>query len=129
MNLTKSIVVAGVLALFGGAANAATYTIDDLLGAADLGNSGSGTELSALADMIGVAESELFIDIKYDNGDGDAATDYVLAQDDAGSWYIDAPNNPGWFILKLGGGNGNSNDTPYTHFFFENIGELNKLVY
>lgn len=113
------------LALTGAPANA--LTLDTKIGEAALGNSGDATELAALKsilDGLGVPSSNLSLDLKLDQED----TPFNVSADSiAGQWVIDvAPKAPGYFLLKFGtGGTSASADT----FFFQNIGELSKLVF
>ncbi len=102
------------------ALQAATYQVDTLIGSANLGNSGDATELNALKALLGPSGSTLVMDYK--------STGSVTAlADGPGQWYLDVtPDQPGYFLLKFGtGGLGGVNDT----YFFENIGEMTKLVW
>ena len=98
---------------------AATYTVDTKIGEALLGNSGTATEASALASILGVDVSTLALI--------ESNTSPAAALDDAGNWFLDVnPDTPGWFMLKFGiGGTSATAD----HFFFQNIAELTKLVW
>jgi hypothetical protein len=102
------------------------YVIDTKIGQALLGNSGDATELAAMKsilDSMSVDTTNLVMDFKYDAG----STDFNVTSNGAGSWFIDiAPATTGYFLLKFGiGGTSATAD----HFFFENIGELDKLVF
>jgi hypothetical protein len=95
-------------------AGAATYTVDDYLFSASI-NSGDATETQTLENFLGI---DLTLDDK-------VITTSAL-KDDAGHWYFDiAPDAPGYFLVKFGVGNTGYDD----HYYFENIGELTKLVF
>lgn len=116
----KGIAVTSALTLFGmlGAANAATYTPDTLLGSAHLSSSGDSAELAALATIAGVDVSTLSVESKVETG--------AFSIDDAGNYFVDmSPNTPGYFILKFGTGG----TSAVSHYFFENIADLTKLVW
>lgn len=108
------------LALYGASAQAA-FTLDLKIGEKLLGNSGDATELAAIEEITG--NSALVQDFKLDFDLGDA----ILNPGTLDQWVLDvAPNTPGYFILKFGiGGTGATADT----FFFQNMGELTKLVF
>lgn len=108
------------LALYGASAHAA-FTLDLKIGEALLGNSGDATELAAIEAATG--NNSLVQDFKLDFDLGDA----ILNPGTLDQWVLDvAPNTPGYFLLKFGiGGTGATADT----FFFQNIGELTKLVF
>ena len=105
------------LALVGalsGPADADTFTVDTLLKAIDSANSGQPYEETQLELACGCDVTLL---TNVDNP--------TVGTDDAGSNFLDvAPNEPGFFLLKFGTGN-TGNDM----FFFQNIGELTKLVW
>ena len=95
-------------------AGATTYTVDNYLFSASI-NSGDATETQALENFLGI---DLTLDDK-------VITTSAL-KDDAGHWYFDiAPDEPGYFLVKFGVGNTGLDD----HYYFENIGELTKLVF
>jgi hypothetical protein len=99
---------------FGSVAKADTFVVDTLIGSIDSGNSGQGTEQAELQTACSCTVSLL----------GNVDTSSFLT-DDAGHNYIDVgAATPGYFLLKFGTGN-SGNDT----FFFQNIGELSKLVW
>lgn len=101
-------------AVQGVSAQAATYTVDTLIGAIDSANSGQAYEEAQLETVCACSVTLL------SNANGPA-----VQLDDANHNYIDvAPSTPGYFLLKFGGGN-TGNDM----FFFQNIGELDKLVW
>jgi hypothetical protein len=98
-------------------AQASIYTPDNFLFSEDLGNAGDATEKAALESFLG-PNTTLIQDYK--------GAVPGLQKDDAGHWYIDvAPDEPGYFVLKFGTGNSNLDN----HYYFENIGELTKLVF
>lgn len=100
-------------------ANAIPFTIDELIGSANLGNSSDALEIQTLAGILNVQENTLTFDSKDNSPEAVVQTDL--------SWYIDVyPSTPGYFILKFGiGGTTVSDDT----YFFKNISELTKLVW
>ena len=116
----KGVAVTSVLSIFSmvGAASAATFTPDTLLGSAQLGNSGDDTELAALASIANVSVSSLSVQEKIQTGD--------FSRDDVGNYFVDVnPNTPGYFILKFGVGG----TAAVSHYFFQNIADLTKLVW
>ena len=115
----KGVAVTSVLSIFSmvGAASAATYTPDTLLGAASV-NSGDASELAALASIANVDVNTLTIQSKIETGD--------FSRDDVGNYFVDvSPNTPGYFILKFGVGGTQA----VSHYFFQNIADLTKLVW
>jgi hypothetical protein len=122
----SAIISAAVLGLSLFSTGAHAYILDILdtkIGEAMLGNSADTTEKNALASILGVDSSTLTLDLKLANND----PGFNVTAEGAGQWFIDvAPFEPGYFILKFGiGGTGATADT----FFFENIGEMSKLVF
>lgn len=120
----SAIVGAAVLGLSLFSTGAYAYILDTKIGEANLGNSGDTTEKNALASILSIDPDTLTLDLKLDNNDpGFNVTADVVS----GQWFIDVdPSEPGYFILKFGiGGTGATADT----FFFENIGEMTKLVF
>lgn len=119
----KNTFFSGVFAVLVGAAfwipvvHAIPFIVDTKIGEANLGNSGDATELAAMETFAN--NNNLIQDLK-DN----SPTAFVNA---AGEWYLDvAPTEPGFFLLKFGtGGTPATADT----FFFQNIGEMTKLVW
>lgn len=110
---------AAIIALLLMAPNAyAAYVNDTLLGSSNLGNSGDATERTAIETLLGFQVTQNF---KLE------APDFVLNQGDSSSqWFIDVtPAEPGFFALKFGTGNTGFN----SHYFFENIDDLTKLVW
>lgn len=99
------------------AAHAIPFLLDTKIGEANLGNSGDATELAAMETFAN--NNNLVQDLK-DN----SPSAFVNA---AGEWYLDVgPTEPGFFLLKFGtGGTPATADT----FFFQNIGEMTKLVW
>ncbi len=111
----------GVLALglVGGANAAVVYTVDTLLGHETIGSSGDATELARMSFYSEVPVADLVLDYK--------GLGLTPALDGAGNWFLNvSPTEPGFFMLKFGVG---SKDTWDSHYFFENIGELTKLVW
>lgn len=99
---------------FGSVAKADTFTVDTLIGSIDSANSGQAYETAQLEAACSCTVSLL--------SNVDTST---FLTDDAGNNYLDVnPNTPGYFLLKFGAGSG-ANDM----FFFQNIGELTKLVW
>lgn len=115
---TKNLAVLTVL-LAGAASSAhASYTLDTKIGEQLLTNSGAATELAAMEAAAG--NSNLALDFKSD-------TIHAFHNGTSTEWYLDvAPATPGYFLLKFG--TGDTNATANT-FFFQNIGELTKLVW
>jgi hypothetical protein len=112
-------------------AHAIPFTLDTLIGQVTLANSGDATELAKMQEFVSLLLGSLTTltqDIK------DVPT--ALANGVAGEWYIDvAPTTPGYFLLKFGVGGtdtdpGKGKPVPIVdHYFFQNIGELDKLVF
>lgn len=99
---------------FGSVAKADSFVVDTLIGAIDSTNSGQAYETSQLELACSCTASLL--------SNVDTSTFLV---DDAGNNYLDVnPSTPGYFLLKFGTGNTGSD-----MFFFQNIGELSKLVW
>ena len=95
-------------------AQASIYTPDNFL-FSNLSSSGDATEQTALEEFLNIALVQ----------DDKVNTSSAL-KDDAGNWYIDvAPNEPGYFVIKFGVGHTGLDN----HYYFENIGELTKLVF
>jgi VPDSG-CTERM motif len=98
-----------------GPAQAATYTIDTLLGAIDSDNSGQAYEEAQLEIACSCQVTLL----------SNVSSGFTVQTDDAGSNFIDvAPSTPGYFLLKFGTGS-TGNDM----FFFLNVPDLTKLVW
>jgi hypothetical protein len=112
-----AMLVSGALSLSFAPATHAAFIVDTKIGEALLGNSGDATELAAMESFAG--NSNLIQDLKI--------TAPTAVSNGATSWYLDvAPTEPGFFLLKFGiGGTSATAD----HFFFQNIGELTKLVW
>jgi hypothetical protein len=129
-SLFQSLIAISALSISFGLAStqtSAAYIVDHKIGEANLGNSGDAAELNALKailDGLGIVSSGLTQDLKLDNM---SAGFNVTADSLAGQWFIDVGlDQPGYFLLKFGtGGTAATADT----FFFENIGELTKLVF
>lgn len=104
-----------------GAASHAAYVLDKKIGERNLGSSGDAAELAALKEITGI--DSLVQDFKLEFSIGDAFQNPGTLD----QWVLDiAPNSPGYFLLKFG--SGSTNATADT-FFFQNIGELTKLVW
>ncbi|MFL6718620.1 MAG: PEP-CTERM sorting domain-containing protein [Burkholderiaceae bacterium] len=98
--------------------SAHAYTIDTRLGYADLPNSGDGTELQAMAALAGVSLEKIT--------KVTSASALQADPEQLGQWFINvAPLEPSNFLLKFGDGNTGFAST----YFFQNIGELDKLVF
>ena len=112
-----ALAVSAALSLSFAPAAQATFIVDTKIGEALLGNSGDATELAQMETFAG--NSNLIQDLKITNP--------VAVANGPNGWYIDvAPTEPGFFLLKFGiGGTSATAD----HFFFQNIGELTKLVW
>lgn len=99
-----------------------TCNLDNLIGSANPGNSGQGTEEGLLEGILG---ENVTFDYRIEKGQ----TGFnVTACDNNANWFFIsvAPDAPGYFVLKLGDGGTNAvNDT----FFFENVAELSMLVF
>ncbi len=99
--------------------SASALTLDNLIGSASLSNSGDQTELNAIQKAAGAT---LTLTDKVSTGAGNTA----VADTVSGQWVIDVGNEePGYFVLKFGTGNLGGDDT----YFFQNVGELDKLVF
>lgn len=97
-------------------AQADPFTVDTLLTGIDSANSGQSYEEEQLELACGCSVT-LLTNV--------GITDAGVQQDLAGNNFIDVdPSTPGYFLLKFGTGN-TGNDM----FFFQNIGELTKLVW
>jgi hypothetical protein len=119
--LLKQFVVAAAMSLIA-ASSASAYTLDKFLGSIDAQNSGADTEL-AFAES--VTNKDLTLTNSIDSPKGSLAT---LVPGSPNQYVIDLSNFtplPGYFLVKFGGGRFSGPDT----FLFENIGELNKLVF
>jgi hypothetical protein len=94
-------------------------TTDVLLGSANLGNSGDGTELAAMEAAAGGIT--LTMDSKVESNIG-----ATLCPGTTDKYYINISDSPGYFLLKFGiGGTNATSDT----FFFQNIDDLMQLVF
>jgi hypothetical protein len=122
--ITKGVIAGTALLIgstFASAAYAAPiYTADTLLGSTSLASSNVNDEMDYLRGLVGDPDLALIEKVEV----GDPAS---IALDDDGQWYIDvAPEEPGYFMLKFGVPAGSTIDT---HYFFQNIAELTKLVW
>lgn len=117
----KQFVVTAAIA-FAAASSASAYTIDIVRGSIDSKKSAAGAEL-AFAES--VTKEELKLTDSFDSPAGSLAT---LVPGVPNQYVIDLSSFtplPGYFLVKFGGGNFTGPDT----FLFENIGEMNKLVF
>lgn len=98
--------------------SAHAYTLDKLLGLADLGNSGADTELREIAKLVDATLEQI---TKV------ASNSVVFADPEkTGQYFINvAPLEPANFLLKFGTGSTGEDNT----YFFTNIGEMDKLVF
>ena len=111
--LFLGVMVLGI-GLVSGPAQADIFTVDTLLGGIDSANSGQAYETAQL-ELACACDVTLLENV-------DQST---FSVDDAGNNFLDvAPEEPGYFLLKFGTGNSGSD-----MFFFQNIGELTKLVW
>src|SRR6478672_3106452 len=98
LKLSRNLAVTAAVS-FAAMSSASAFTLDTLLGSASLGNSGDQTELNAIQTAVA------------DTVSGQCVINVGSQQ-------------PGYFVLKFGTGNLGGNDT----YFFQNVGELDKLV-
>ena len=119
----KKILIAGLLAASSSlmvTAPANAFVVDTFIKSANLVNSGDATEL-AFAEQY--ANSTLVMDAKMDV----TAVNVFANPGSTTQHYLDvAPDTPGYFLLKFGVGRTGVTDNTY---FFQNIGELTKLVW
>ena len=109
----------GLVTVLSSPARAATFTVDTFLSSILSDNSGQGYE---------EAQLELACSCLVTLQANVNLTDAEIGTDDAGNNYIDVdPSTPGFFLLKYG--IGKKEEPKRDMFFFENIGELNKLVW
>lgn len=95
----------------------AAFTVDTKIGESLLKNSSDATELAAMEGFAN--DNNLVQDLKIDS--------FTAFQNAPGQWYLDVgPTEPGYFLLKFG--TGGTSATANT-FFFQNIGEMTKLVW
>ena len=93
--------------------------IDNYIGSANLGNSGSATEESWV-------ESLLSLDVTYENSYSSGASNWTLV-DDLGVddvYYLALTETVDYFLIKLG----NGGTSIHSHYLFENVGDLNYAV-
>lgn len=107
-------------------AHAIPFTLDTLIGQATI-SSGDATELAKMEEFVSLflgTPTTLIQDVKVNTSTSTITA--VANTGAAGEWYLDvAPATPGVFLLKFGVGNLGLAD----HYFFQNIGELDKLVF
>lgn len=119
------------------AAHAIPFTLDTLIGQAALANSGDATELAKMEEFVSLLLGTPTTLIQDDKVNTSLSTVTAVANIGAvGEWYLDiAPATPGYFLLKFGVGGtdtdpGQGKPVPIVdHYFFQNIGELDKLVF
>jgi hypothetical protein len=112
-----ALAVSAALSLSFAPAAQAVFIVDTKIGESNLANSGDATELAAME--LFANNTNLIQDLKISS--------FTAISNGPNSWYLDvAPTTPGYFLLKFGtGGTSATADT----FFFQNIGELTKLVW
>jgi hypothetical protein len=112
-----ALAVSAALSLSFAPAAQAAFIVDTKIGESNLANSGDATELAAME--LFANNTNLIQDLKINS--------FTAIANGPTSWYLDvAPTTPGYFLLKFGtGGTSATADT----FFFQNIGELTKLVW
>lgn len=99
--------------------SASALTLDTFIGSATLANSGDQAERNAIQAATGLS---LTMTDKIDTDGGNTA----VADAVSGQWVIDVGSQqPGYFLLKFGTGNLGGADT----YFFQNVGEFDKLVF
>jgi hypothetical protein len=106
----------------------AYYVFDEKLGSLEQNqlnppsNGSSPTnELAGLLQFITLDPSQTLVADQVDSG-------FTAQSNGFGSWYIDiAPKTTGYFVLKFG--TGRTPSYTETHYYFRNIGELDKLVW
>ena len=112
---------AAAMSLVASLSSAHAYTIDLLIGQANLTNSSDQDELAAIRNLTG--NQTLSLDNKVDINNNNLP---ALNPGPEGGYFIDVgTRTPGYFLLKFGTGNSGLNDT----YFFQNIDELSKLVF
>ena len=126
--LLTALVAGAAFAFSATPALSAPYPIDTFLFSADLAASGDDGELKALTDHLGLPVDSFKLD--YTKVESDLS---VFLNDliDPMSWYIDVGlETPGYFMLKFGNlGGGNDAPDVDTHYYFQNIADLTKLVW
>lgn len=114
-------VMGSIIAMSLSIATAHAFTIDVFVKSAKLPTYGDATELAFIREATG--DNTLTLGFKIDTPN----PGLVALSNGPDSWYIDvAPEEPGFFLLKFGVPNNSSLDT---HYVFQNIGELTKLVW
>jgi hypothetical protein len=126
--LLTALVAGAAFAFSATPALSAPYPIDTFLFSADLANSGDAGELKALTDHLGLPVDSFKLDYtKVEN----SFSVYLNDPADPMSWYIDVgAETPGYFMLKFGNlGGGPNAPSVDTHYYFQNIADLTKLVW
>ena len=94
---------------------------DNYLASADLGNSGSATELAWVQEVLGT-DVDWITDYDYDSDE----VIWLLTDDTGDNTYaFNLRGTPDFFIIKTGSG---TNDSPNDHFLFENFASLEWAV-
>lgn len=92
-------------------------SVDKLITAATLSDSGDATELAWVNTVLGTTYTTMK---KYDTPDG---AGWVAVDGESGVYAIDfLSESPGYFFIKVGAG---KKDPPYTHYLYENLASLN----
>lgn len=120
-------VFAAVIALFGASSVwavpiATSGGVDTLLAQTTLPNSGQATEQNWIASVLGVSAGDLDF-TKYDDGTTGWEQVVDAAGDDlAGLFARMFGDMPGYFMVKIGNGNGTGADD--SHFLYQNVNAL-----
>ena len=116
--LTTAVIAASMA--IGNAQATPLYTLDTLIGSADMANSSDSDELAKLIFFAGLSLTEAAKITQ------DSAT-FNIAQNPGttNEWFVNVdPSTPGYFMLKFAAKPGAAD-----HFFFKNVGELGQLVF
>lgn len=117
MALIRLKILAATVLLASASSGYAT-TVDTLLTSLTLGNSGNAAEIAALEAASGLAAGSLAL-VDKDNSVAFTALGPTMFQIDLGT------STPGYFLLKFGVGNTGH----HTHYFFQNLADLTKIVF
>lgn len=88
--------------------------VDNFIASKTLANSGDGTELSWVRDIL--QDQSIRLDEKYNS----SGSDWSLVTNETDVYSTTFINTPGYFLLKFGVGQTGVN----SHFLFENVGDL-----
>lgn len=126
--LLTALVAGAAFAFSATPALSAPYPIDTFLFSADPKSSGDDAELKALTDYLGLPEFSFKEDFTKTETD---LSVFLNDPADPMSWYIDVGvETPGYFMLKFGNlGGGKDAPKVDTHYYFQNIADLTKLVW